>query len=167
MPAELPHAQVPAPRASSVRDQVFIGKLSSFENTIRSDTWDSATLEKNFWEKFDALNRANLKQTTDRRDCAHQPREAILRSPSAVRDNSSGLLHGMLTPDVFSIAEILSAINDIVREEGSPLNFTVLNIAETQKLRALKTCKKGLMQQLFSSSNSDQLHFNLIWSQIK
>ncbi len=65
-------------------EDAFIGKLQGLKYTYRPDIRDRATLEKNFREKFEALNRVRL---TD----GEFPR----------------LLDEIITPDVFTAAQTL------------------------------------------------------------
>jgi type I restriction enzyme R subunit len=85
----------------------FIGKLQSLKYEYREDIRDRAALEKNFREKFEALNRIHL---TD----GEFPR----------------LLEEIITPDVFTAARTLRERNAFTRDDGTPLNFTLVNIKD-------------------------------------
>jgi len=85
----------------------FIGKLVDLKYTHRPDIRDRAALEGNFREKFEALNRVNL---TD--------------------GEFSRLLEEIVTPDVFAAARILRERNSFTREDGTPLNYTLVNIKD-------------------------------------
>ncbi len=85
----------------------FIGKLQSLKYEYRNDIRDRATLEQNFREKFEALNRVSL---TD----GEFPR----------------LLEEIITPDVFTAARTLRTINSFIRDDGTPLNYTLVNIKD-------------------------------------
>ena len=62
----------------------FIGKLQNLKYEYRSDIRDRAALERNFREKFEALNRVNLSDAEFKR-----------------------LLEEIVTPDVFTAARTL------------------------------------------------------------
>jgi type I restriction enzyme, R subunit len=85
----------------------FIGKLQSLKYDYREDIRDRAALEKNFREKFEALNRVHL---TD----GEFPR----------------LLEEIITPDVFTAARTLRERNSFTRDDGTPLNYTLVNIKD-------------------------------------
>jgi type I restriction enzyme R subunit len=85
----------------------FIGKLQSLKYEYRPDITDRASLERNFREKFEALNRVRL---TD--------------------GEFARLLDEIITPDVFTAAKTLRQINAFTREDGTPLNYTLVNIRD-------------------------------------
>ncbi|WP_296892596.1 type I restriction endonuclease subunit R [Thiobacillus sp.] len=85
----------------------FIGKLQSLKYEYREDICDRAALEKNFREKFEALNRVRLTDTEFAR-----------------------LLDEIVTPDVFTAAKTLRSINAFTRDDGTPLNYTLVNIKD-------------------------------------
>jgi type I restriction enzyme R subunit len=105
-------------------ESVFIAKLQSLKYDYRPDITNRATLEQNFREKFESLNRVRLTEPTAKRDSDHQPREAIPQSPSAARDNSSRLLDEIVVADVFTASKTLRSINSFTRDDGTPLNYT-------------------------------------------
>ncbi|WP_039756461.1 type I restriction endonuclease, partial [Chromobacterium haemolyticum] len=85
----------------------FIAKLSELKYTVRSDINDRAALEDNFREKFEALNRVRLTDAEFKR------------------------LHDeIVTPDVFIAAKTLRGINAFTRDDGTPLNYTLVNIKD-------------------------------------
>jgi type I restriction enzyme R subunit len=88
-------------------EQDFIAKLSDLKYTYRQDIRDRATLENNFREKFEALNRVHL---TD--------------------GEFSRLLEEIITPDVFTAARTLRERNSFTRDDGTPLNYTLVNIKD-------------------------------------
>ncbi|MFZ1792857.1 MAG: type I restriction endonuclease, partial [Anaerolineae bacterium] len=98
-------------RSSGVREDHieygFIGKLQSLKYEYRPDIRDRATLEQNFREKFEALNRVRL---TD--------------------DEFTRLLEEIVTPDVFTAARTLRERNAFTRDDGTPLNYTLVNIKD-------------------------------------
>jgi len=85
----------------------FIGKLQSLKYTYRDDIRDRAALERNFREKFEALNRVNLSDGEFKR-----------------------LLEDIVTPDVFTAARTLRERNAFTRDDGTPLNYTLVNIKD-------------------------------------
>jgi type I restriction enzyme R subunit len=102
----------PASKSSPVvkEDQIeygFIGKLQDLKYEYRADIRDRASLERNFREKFEALNRVHLSDGEFAR-----------------------LLDEIVTPDVFTAAHTLRSINAFTREDGTPLNYTLVNIKD-------------------------------------
>jgi len=85
----------------------FIGKLQGLKYEYRQDIRDRAALERNFREKFEALNRVKLSDGEFAR-----------------------LLDDIVTPDVFTAAKTLRSINAFTREDGTPLNYTLVNIKD-------------------------------------
>jgi type I restriction enzyme R subunit len=85
----------------------LIAKLQDLKYTYRSDIRDRATLEQNFREKFETLNRVHLTEAEFQR-----------------------LLEQITTPDVFAAARILREYNSFERDDGTPLNYTLVNIKE-------------------------------------
>ena len=85
----------------------FIGKLQNLKYEYRADIRDRAALERNFREKFEALNRVHLSDGEFAR-----------------------LLDEIVTPDVFTAARTLRSINAFTREDGTPLNYTLVNIKD-------------------------------------
>ena len=85
----------------------FIGKLQGLKYEYRRDISDRAALEKNFREKFEALNRVNLTE-------GEFPR----------------LLEEIITPDVFAAARTLRERNSFIRDDGTPLNYPLVNIQD-------------------------------------
>jgi type I restriction enzyme R subunit len=88
-------------------EQSFIDKLVGLKYEFRSDITDRAALEQNFREKFEALNRVRLTDAEFAR-----------------------LLDEIVTPDVFTAAKTLRSINAFTREDGTPLNYTLVNIKD-------------------------------------
>ncbi len=85
----------------------FIGKLQSLKYEYRPDIRDRAALERNFRDKFEALNRVNLSDGEFTR-----------------------LLDEIVTPDVFTAARTLRERNAFTRDDGTPLNYTLVNIKD-------------------------------------
>jgi len=85
----------------------FIGTLQGLKYDYRSDITDRASLEKNFREKFEALNRVRLTDSEFAR-----------------------LLDEIVTPDVFTAAKSLREINSFTRDDGTPLNYSLVNLKD-------------------------------------
>ena len=85
----------------------FIGKLQNLKYEYRADIRDRASLERNFCEKFEALNSVHL---TD--------------------GEFARLLDEIVTPDVFAAARTLRDRNAFTRDDGTPLNYTLVNIKD-------------------------------------
>ncbi len=85
----------------------FIGKLQNLKYEYRPDIRDRAALEANFREKFEALNRVKL---TD--------------------GEFTRLLGDIITPDVYDASKTLRQINAFTRDDGTPLNYTLVNIKD-------------------------------------
>ena len=85
----------------------FIGTLQGLKYEYRQDINDRATLEKNFREKFEALNRCRLTDAEFAR-----------------------LLDEIVTADVFTAAKTLREINAFTRDDGTPLNYSLVNLKD-------------------------------------
>ena len=83
----------------------FIAKLSDLKYDYRSDIRDRAALESNFRENFQELNRDRLSDAEFQR-----------------------LLAEIVSPDVFAAAQTLRNRNAFTRDDGTPLNYTMVNI---------------------------------------
>lgn len=88
-------------------EQSLIAKLGDLKYTSRQDIRDRVALEQNFREKFEALNRVHL---TD--------------------DEFDRLLLQITTPDGFAATRILREYNSFERDNGTPLNYTLVNIRD-------------------------------------
>ncbi|HKV97886.1 MAG TPA: type I restriction endonuclease subunit R [Gammaproteobacteria bacterium] len=86
-------------------EQELIEKLGEFKYTLRPDIRDRAAMERNFREHFEALNRVTLTDAEFQR-----------------------LLEEIVTPDVFKAAHTLRNRNAFTRDDGTPLNYTLVNI---------------------------------------
>ncbi len=97
------------PRHSSEGDieYGFIAKLQELKYEYRRDIHDRSALEQNFREKFESLNQVRL---TD---------------PEFAR-----LLDEIVTSDVFTASKTLRERNTFIREDGTPLNYTLVNIKD-------------------------------------
>ena len=87
-----------------LEDQL-IGKLQELKYEYRPDIRDRAALERNFREKFESHNCVSLTDAEFRR-----------------------LLDEIVTPDVFVAAHTLRHRNAFTRDDGTPLNYTLVNI---------------------------------------
>jgi type I restriction enzyme R subunit len=85
----------------------FLRKLQDLKYEYRADIRDRAALEQNFREKFQQLNRVNLTDSEFAR-----------------------LLDEIVTPDVFATAKTLRTISSFTRDDGTPLNYTLVNIKD-------------------------------------
>ncbi len=112
----MPSSTSPYPQATgrpshAVREEHieygFIGKLQDLKYEYRNDIRDRAALEKNFREKFEALNRVTLTEAEFAR-----------------------LLDEIVTPDVYTAAKTLRSINAFTRDDGTPLNYTLVNLKD-------------------------------------
>ena len=88
-------------------EQGLIRKLQELKYTYRPDIRDRETLEANFREKFEALNQVRL---TDA--------------------ESARLLDTIISPDVFACAETLRHRNSFEREDGTPLQYQLVNLKD-------------------------------------
>jgi type I restriction enzyme R subunit len=110
-PPEISYHQTAEFPSSVVREDHietgFIGSLQSLKYEYRPDITDRTKLEKNFREKFEALNRVRLTDAEFAR-----------------------LLDEIVTPDVFTASKSLRAISSFTRDDGTPLNYTLVNIKD-------------------------------------
>jgi len=88
-------------------EEGFIEKLCDLKYTNRPDIRDRASLEKNFREKFEALNRVHLTDAEFAR-----------------------LLDEIVSADVFTAAKTLREINSFTRDDGTPLNYSLVNLKD-------------------------------------
>jgi len=100
----------------------FIGRLQTLKYVFRPDIIDRASLERNFREKFEAINRARL---TDA-DCQARQRPSTTRRHPADPAHSDGqfarLREEIITADVFAAAKPLRRINRFNRDDASSFN---------------------------------------------
>ncbi|WP_425228554.1 type I restriction endonuclease subunit R [Sphingomonas sp.] len=85
----------------------LIDKLQALKYEYRPDIQSRHELERNFRAKFDQLNRVTLSDTEFQR-----------------------LLEKITTPDVFAAASSLRERDTIERDDGTPLNYTLVNIRD-------------------------------------
>ena len=88
-------------------EQSLIGALTDLKYTYRDDIRDRDALEDNFRKHFQTLNRVQLTDGEFKR-----------------------LLDDIITPDVYSAATMLREINSFTRDDGTPLNYTLVNIKD-------------------------------------
>ncbi|MGC8854925.1 MAG: type I restriction endonuclease subunit R [Halothiobacillaceae bacterium] len=88
-------------------EQGLLEKLQALKYTYRPDIRDREALERNFREKFEALNQIQL---TD--------------------DEFKRLLDEIVSPDVFACSERLRHRNTFQRENGTPLHYQLVNLKD-------------------------------------
>ena len=88
-------------------EEQFINTLQNLKYEYRPDIRDRAALEQNFREKFNALNHVTLTDSEFRR-----------------------LLDEITTADVFTAARTLRERHAFTRDDGTPLNYTLVNIKD-------------------------------------
>ena len=85
----------------------LLDRLKELKYSYRSDINNRSALENNFRAKFEDLNRVKL---TD--------------------GEFARLLDEIITPDVFAAAKILRSINAFSRDDGTPLNYSLVNLKD-------------------------------------
>ncbi len=88
-------------------EESLVTTLRDLKYEYRPDIRDRATLEANFREKFEALNRVTLTDGEFQR-----------------------LLDEIVTPDVYEAARSLRNREAFIRDDGTPLNYTLVNIKD-------------------------------------
>src|SRR5476649_1481179 len=88
-------------------ERSLIAKLTDLKYIYRDDVRDKATLEHNFRQKFEALNRVHLTDAEFAR----------------LRDE-------IITTDVFAAAQALREKGKFTREDGTPLEYMLVNIRD-------------------------------------
>jgi type I restriction enzyme R subunit len=88
-------------------EENLIKQLSELKYNYRPDIVDRKSLEQNFKEKFEALNRVHLTES------------------EFVR-----LREEIINPDVFAASKMLRERNYFQREDGTPLHYTLVNIKD-------------------------------------
>jgi type I restriction enzyme, R subunit len=88
-------------------EQDLIAKLTDLKYTYRPDIRDRNSLEQNFRTKFEALNKVSLTDAEFAR----------------LRDE-------IVTTDVFTASKTLRQRNTFAREDGTPLQYTLVNIKD-------------------------------------
>ena len=85
----------------------FIEKLQDLKYIYRSDIRDKEALNQNFRKKFEELNHVNLSDS-----------------------EFAKLMDSIITGDVFNSAQILREKNTFSRDDGTPLQYTLVNIKD-------------------------------------
>jgi len=88
-------------------EDALLAKLKDLKYEYRPDIRDRVALEENFKTKFEALNRVTLSDGEFRR-----------------------LLDDVVNPDVFEAARSLRDRETFIRDDGTPLNYTLVNIKD-------------------------------------
>ncbi len=88
-------------------ERALIEKLGDLKYTYRPDIRDRAALEQNFRQHFETLNRVRLNDSEFHR-----------------------LLEGIITPDVFAASRHLRERNTFMRDDDTPLYYTLVNIKD-------------------------------------
>lgn len=88
-------------------EEDLVAKLRDLKHEYRPDIRDRASLEANFRRKFEQLNRVTLTDGEFQR-----------------------LLDEIVTQDVFTAARTLRERNNFTRDDGTPLNYTLVNIKD-------------------------------------
>ncbi|MCF6130894.1 type I restriction endonuclease subunit R [Flavobacterium wongokense] len=91
----------------SLIEDSFVKKLTDLKYIYRRDIRDRYSLEQNFREKFETLNRVRLTNSEFAR----------------LRDE-------IITSDVFTASKMLRERNYFQREDGTPLHYTLVNIKD-------------------------------------
>jgi type I restriction enzyme R subunit len=114
-------------------EESLIGKLTDLKYTYRPDIRDRDSLELNFRKKFEALNRVNLTVAEFNR------------------------LHDeIISADVFNASKNLRERNTFQREDGTPLQYTLVNIKDW--------CKNDfeIINQLRINTNNSHHRYDVI-----
>lgn len=104
---DLPTAAPPSVIRENDIEIGFIDTLQNLKYDYRHDITNRASLERNFREKFEALNRVKLTDSEFAR-----------------------LLDEIVTADVFTAATMLREINTFTRDDGTPLNYSLVNLKD-------------------------------------
>ena len=88
-------------------EKSLIDKLVELKYAYRPDIRDLDSLERNFRGKFEELNRVHLSDS-----------------------EFSRLLDQIVDPDVFASAKLLREMNTFTRDDGTPLDYTLVNIKD-------------------------------------
>jgi type I restriction enzyme R subunit len=114
-------------------EEGLISKLTDLKYTYRQDIRDKSSLEANFRQKFETLNRVRLSDAEF----------------SRLRDE-------IVDSDVFSASKILRTRNTFTREDGTPLQYTLVNIKEW--------CKNEfeVINQLRMNTNNSNHRYDVI-----
>jgi len=94
-------------RTENQIEMSFIDKLKDLKYVYREDIKDKASLEANFRQKFEQLNRVHLSDTEFAR-----------------------LKESLITADVFEAAKALRETNTFKRDDDTPLQYTIVNTSD-------------------------------------
>ncbi|MFV0275720.1 MAG: type I restriction endonuclease, partial [Parahaliea sp.] len=95
------------PLKESQIEQALIGRLEALKYRYRPDIRDKVTLEQNFRDRFEALNRVRLTDAEFAR----------------LRDE-------IISADVFQVSKTLREYGYFQREDGTPLHYMLVNIKD-------------------------------------
>ena len=114
-------------------EEALVAKLQDLKYEYRPDIRDWDALEVNFRKKFESLNRVTLTDAEFQR-----------------------LLDEIVTPDVFSAARTPRERNSSTRDDGTPLNFTLVNIRDW--------CKNSfeVVNQLRINTNNSHHRYDIL-----
>ncbi len=111
MPSPITYGTDAAPTAPVIRERGIedglLARLRDLKYTERPDIRDRVRLEANFREKFEALNRVHLTDAEFAR-----------------------LLAEIVTDNVFTASKTLRSITSFNRDNGTPLNYTLVNLQD-------------------------------------
>ncbi len=88
-------------------EEALVAKLRDLKYEYRPEICDRATLEANFRQKFETLNRVTLTDSEFKR-----------------------LLNEIVTSDVYEASRSLRNRETFIRDDGTPLNYTLVNIKD-------------------------------------
>lgn len=88
-------------------EEVLVAKLRDLKYEYRPEIRDRVSLEANFRQKFEVFNRVTLSDNEFQR-----------------------LLNDIVTPDVYKASRSLRNRETFIREDGTPLNYTLVNTKE-------------------------------------
>jgi type I site-specific restriction-modification system R (restriction) subunit len=121
-------------------EQDLIAKLEALKYDYRPEICDRASLEANFREKFQKLNRVSLSNSEFER-----------------------LKDDLVTADVFAASRRLREINSFERDDGTPLFYTLVNIKDWCKNTFQAGCveentyTETLVRRLLSTDYADKV----------
>ena len=111
----------------------LIEKLKDLKYTYRQDIRDRDSLELNFRQKFEALNRVHLTDAEFRR-----------------------LIDEIVSPDVFASSKRIRVRETFIREDGTPLQYMLVNIKDWCKN------DYEVVNQLRINTNNSHQRFDII-----
>lgn len=93
-------------KEKQIEENLIIKLRNELKYIYRPDICDRYTLEQNFRQKFERLNRVHLSDSEYNR-----------------------LLEDITNSDVFVSSKRLREINTFIREDGTPLQYTLVNVS--------------------------------------